>query len=304
MTRFVKSLLLVLSVGLIFLSSCKKEELKDGEYENPTPPVNNIGKMSCFTKASKWEAKTYYATVFNNMLTFYGVGEKDDTIEINVLLNENETYYEFYKTGLNYGAYTNRTVDTIGYNSTKYFVATTTEPGNPIPPAGNINFSDLDITNKLVSGTFAFRVSKENVNNQYPITEGRFVNLKISPYTLAENKMTAKVNDVDAVCTTSTVTALRSLADKRITISGGFDTNKALFITFIADTISAGDTLNMNQSTYGVYYDGSQNIISHNGKIIINAFDTIAKVIKVNFNYSYNGTTVENGVADVEYLDN
>ena len=128
-------------------------------------------------------------------------------------------------------------------------------------------------------------------------------NLKVSPYTLAENKMTAKVNgSIDAVC--SSVTALRSLSDKRITISGGFETNKALFITFIADTISAGDTLNMNQSTYGTYYDGTQNIISHNGQIIINAFDTIAKVIKVSFDYSYNGTTVENGVADVTYLDN
>jgi len=300
MTRFVKSLLLVLSVGLIFFSSCKKEELVDGEYENPTPPVNNIGKMSCFTKEAKWEAKTYYATVFNNMLTFYGVGEKNDTIEINVLLNDNDTYYEFSQTGLNYGVYTNRAVDTIGYKSTKHFVPTVEEPG---APAGNINFSDLDITNKLISGTFAFRVSKEGGSNQYPITEGKFVNLKISPYTLAENKMTAKVNgSIDAVC--SSVTALRNLSDKRITIAGGFETNNALSITFIADTISAGDTLSMNSSTYGTYYDGTQNIISHNGQIIINAFDTIAKVIKVSFDYSYNGTTVENGVADVTYLDN
>jgi len=300
MTRFLKSLILVLSVGLIFFSSCKKDELVDGEYQNPTPPVNDIGKMSCFTKESKWEAKTYYATIFNNMLTFYGVGEKNDTIEINVLLNSHDSYYEFYKTGLNYGVYTNRAVDTILYNSTKYFVPITEESN---APAGNINFSDLDITNKLISGTFAFRVSKENQNNQYPITEGKFVNLKISPYTLAENKMTANITGgINAVCTS--VTALRSLSDKRMTIAGGFDSNKALSITFIADSISAGDTLTMNQSTYGTYYDGSQTIISHNGQVIINAFDTIAKVIKVNFNYSYNGTTVNDGVADVTYLDN
>ncbi len=298
MTRSVKSLLLVLSVGAILLSSCKKEALEDTNLKNPTEEVKTIGKMSCFTKASEWNAKSYYATIFNDVINFYGVGEKGDTIEINVLVGNNK-YYEFYQHGVNEGIYKNRAVDTIGYNSTLYFTPTTKDVGDP---AGNVNFSDLDITNKLISGIFAFRVSKEEQNNQYPITEGRFVNLKLSESTIYNNILTATVNGTDNAVGTY-VTAKKNIATNRMDIKGNYEDDKYISVSFIADTtITVGDTLSMNSSTYGHYFDGFTNIESHNGYIIIDDYNMADKKIKIRFNFSYNGTTVESGVSDCMFL--
>lgn len=301
MTRFIKSSLLILSISFIVLSSCKKEELEDTHLANPTPPVNDLGRMSCFTKDATWEAKSYHATLFNDVLSFYGVGEKNDTIEISVLLTNNDTYYEFYQTNLNnYGAYMNRDVDTIGYLSTLFFDPTTAKAVGD--PAGKVSFSDLDITNNLISGTFAFRVSKDGQNNQYPITEGKFANLKVTPYTDHTNTMTARINNSnDAVCTY--VTAKKDISNNRMEIKGIYDDYKIISVTFLADTINAGDTLSMNSLTYGIFYDGMDNYISHNGKVIIDAYDNSAKTINVRFDFSYNGKTVDNGKAETNYLE-
>jgi len=300
MTRFVKSSLLILSIGFIVLSSCKKEELEDTNLANPTPPVSDIGKMSCFTKSAQWEASTYHATVFNDVLNFYGINENNDTIEINVLLTGNSKYYEFFQSGINYGAYTNRSVDTIGYYSTLYFDPTTAKDVGD--PAGKVNFSDLDITNSLISGTFAFRVSKDGQNNQVPITEGKFTNLKLSEDTTYNNTLTATVNSTDEAVGTY-VTAKKDLSTNTMEIVGNYPISKYISVTFDATSLSAGDTLSMNSSNYGIYFDGGQMITSHNGSIIIVTYDDVAKKIKIKFNFSYNGTTVESGVSDCMYLE-
>ena len=299
MTRFVKSSLLILSIGFIFLSSCKKEELEDTNLENTTPPVSDIGKMSCFTKEAKWEAKTYQATIFNDIINFYGVGENNDTIILNVLLMGNAKYYEFFQTGLSYGAYTNRAVDTIGYFSTLFFDPTTVKTAGE--PAGNINFSDLDITNNLISGTFSYRVSKDGHDNQYPITEGKFTNLNIVIDDEYTNTMTAVVNGTDeANCTY--VTAKKNSATNRMDITGNFDGSKKITVSFLTDGVSPGDTLSMNTTTYGYYFDGAQNIESHNGYIIVDVYDEVNEKVKVRFDFSFNGTTVKAGVSECKYL--
>jgi hypothetical protein len=295
MTGFVRISLLMVLVGVVFLSSCEKEALVDTNLPNTEPLVDDMGKMSCFMREGEWGAVKYKATLFNDVLNFYGVNENNDTIELSVSVDAGN-YYQFNNEINQFGAYKNRSVDTIGYLSTLYFSSIT----NPGESAGYVSFSDLDIKNSIISGIFAFRCQKNGSNNQIPITEGKFFNLKITP-SENPNVLTALVNGTDeAVCTY--VTAKLNSSTNIMKIDGLFAENKALGLAFNVDTVESGDTLQVDLTNTGYYFDGMNIITCHTGKIIVETFDVVAKKIKVKFDYTYNSTSVEQGNANCTYL--
>ncbi len=291
MGKIFKIALSVFLISLLGLVSCQKDELVDNNLPNPEPPKTDIGKMSAFVTTGYWEANSYNVVLANNILKIEGVGTGNDTISM--ILNiepSNHNYYSFYKNQFNCGNLYNR-ADTIGYSSTRNFDSETA--------SGHIAFSDFDLVNNLLSGSFAYRCSNEGSSKQIPVTEGKFTNLKITIDTSFINTMNVRIVPDSVVC--SSVPAYEF--NNKINVFGWYSSSKKISITFKND-FAENDSLLIGTSDLDmslVNNDTEDNAV--NGYLKIYDVDSVNNVVKASFDFTTaTGVHLKNGNMKVKYF--
>ena len=288
-----KILLFTLAIGLIIFSSCKKEELEDTNYPNPDPPVNDLGKLSCFVSTGYWKADSYSVSYLNDVVKIQAVNEKKDTMIFNVIIENGVHYYNFNSGNNNFAVYKEN--GTTGSYSTSF---ANSSSGN----VGHIKIY-IDTTNSIISGSFAYKAYEyNNPDIFYTITEGEFSNIKYAKQEVITTNTMSGIIFNDTINSLSPVYASKNYSNF-FEIRGYHNTSKYIGVYFDAPNLSAGDSIPFNSNQYGYYYDGTQLDSTSNGYVKILQFNDSTKIIKGKFESYFDSGSIKNGNFNVEYIE-
>jgi hypothetical protein len=152
--------LIVILFAVLALASCKKDSIDD--IYNPT------ASMKAKIGTAQWEAVTRLVTLQSNKFIITGTGTVagNNVIAITVLgettgtynLNAPQSQLQF---SANYTPKAGMSADSI-YQAYE----------------GVVTISEIDATNKKISGTFSFKMRMvTDINNEVNVTEGTFTSL-------------------------------------------------------------------------------------------------------------------------------
>lgn len=157
--------------GVIVFSSCQKE-VDPSILGNNNPPLVT-GNLKAKIDGTQWVANS--AEGASRMLGLISIGGRStDRKYLTITLTDSGVH--------------NYTLDNMSMNAASYIdsslpnaVNFTTNQGiNPGDAGGFVNITSIDVTNKRISGTFAFRVFRQMDGAQRTLTEGSFTNLPYS----------------------------------------------------------------------------------------------------------------------------
>jgi len=291
-TKILKIFLFVVTIVAISFTSCKKDELEDTNYPNPTPPVSDLGELTCFISEGAWAAKTYTASYLNDMVVIKAVSADNDTIIFNLKFKDGQIYYPFGNAYPDFAILKKHT-DISAFYSTK--LANINDA-----VIGHINIS-VDTTNNILSGSFAFKAYKNTDNSLETITEGKFKNLKYTDPEPIQNTMSAIVegNSINAFPYVMATKNLNNMFDIR-----GYADNITLRLEFVETGLSAGDSLSLSDLGYNAYYNkGNGFTISDNGYIKISQYNASTNILKGDFEFNVGTDSIKSGHFNVVYLN-
>jgi hypothetical protein len=185
MKHFIQTFLLILSGGLLFSASCKKDKVSEG-----LPPLTFEGKntIGCKINGVPWVPKGifgggvaiyptsggYYGT-FNSPLIHIWIKTNDASSHINLYVwNYNSYYYvapgKYFcnrnTSSLPFGYGEKHTYGTYWINNKEYITDSL--------HTGWIEIIKSDSINKIVSGLFEFDAYNATDGKVFKITDGRF----------------------------------------------------------------------------------------------------------------------------------
>lgn len=170
------NILLMLCVAVMSMASqCNKKPV-DPYSDNGLPPATQTGAniFACKVNRQNWIAKNFR----NNILGY----NSNDTLVVSGANPETTSYMELFFIRINHliaGQQVYRLNDTLKYyaefvTNKKCFSNTRgLDVGNGKCYDGEINFTKIDKTNKILSGTFWFNIDTDYCNT-LKITDGRF----------------------------------------------------------------------------------------------------------------------------------
>jgi len=159
---------ILMLTGIIVFNSCQKE-IDPSIIANPTPP-GTTGNLKAKIDGTQWVANSYEGAT--RMLGLINIGGRStDRKYLSITLTDSGVH--------------NYTLDNMSMNAASYIdsnlanaVNFTTNQGiGPGDAGGFVNITSIDVANKRISGTFAFRVFRQMDGAQRTLTEGSFTNL-------------------------------------------------------------------------------------------------------------------------------
>jgi len=162
---------LMVLTGVIVFSSCQKE-VDPSIIANPTPP-GATGNLKAKIDGTQWVANS--AEGASRMLGYISIlGRSTDRKYLQIALMDSGVHnYTLDNMSMNAASY----IDSSLSNAVNF---TTNQGIGPGDAGGFVNITAIDVANKRISGTFAFRVFRQMDGAQRTLTEGSFTNL---PYT-------------------------------------------------------------------------------------------------------------------------
>ncbi len=161
LTRLLMCLVMVSSIV-----SCQKELSE----ENGGDPSQVKGTLKMKIDGTQWVAdKIAAATIENGSITITGLDNGGKSLHI-ALVDNGAANYSLNQQTVDYATVT----DTKEANPVAY----ATDEGQDADDAGGeVIITNIDQTNKTISGTFSFKAYRDADNKQLVITEGSFENL-------------------------------------------------------------------------------------------------------------------------------
>jgi hypothetical protein len=162
---------------------------------------------------------------------------------------------------------------------------------------GTVTITEIDETNKTISGTFSMTGENAMTNEKVVITNGKFNKVKYTTTTTpTKNKMTAKV-DGNAWEATS---VFATVAMGKISISGTKNGAGSVGI-FVPDDVTAGTyTFSMFGDYVAQYNPNSQTFYgADNGTITITSHDETARTLKGTFEFDASDFSGGSGSAEI-----
>lgn len=274
--RKVIHLFVAVSITFFFIS-CKKEESFEIGKDQPAI-VNGVLRMKI--NGTQWVAENLaYATVIGNFIQINGLSKDNQTLNINLLDSTARTYIlnqsgtdggAILTEGANFGAIAYSTVDGIDSSDA----------------GGTVIVTSIDKINKTISGTFKFKVFRDNDSSQKIITEGVFDKLSYS-----RNAPPASITDTFRVKTDNIDWSAKSISavatGGSLMITGSeLDVSK-LTILSMPQTVTPGTyDFDYSGDYIGLYVLFSTNYFaSESGKLVIIENNTATKRIRGNFNF-------------------
>jgi len=290
--KILKIFLFVVAIGAIAFTSCKKEELEDTNYPNPTPPVSDLGELNCFVSEGYWEAKSYTASYTNDMIVIEAISTENDTMTFSIKFNDGQYYYAFGNAYSDFAIFKNHT-DASAYYSTKLADIN-------LGVIGHINIL-VDTTNYILSGNFAFKGYKNTDSSVETITEGDFKNIRYKNPDNTQNTMSAIVEN-DTINAFTTVVASKSITN--VFDVRGYEGDVILKFVFPQAGISTGDSISFADSDKFAYYDqGNGYDVSDNGYIKFTQFNDSTNTMKANFAFNIGTDSIKSGQFNVIYFE-
>ena len=162
--------LIVLTAVIVF-SSCQKE-VDPSIIDNNNPPLVS-GNLKAKIDGTQWVANS--AEGASRMLGLISIGGRStDRKYLTITLTDSGVHnYTLDNNSMNAAAY----IDSSLTNAINF---TTNQGINPGDAGGFVNITSIDVANKRISGTFAFRVFRQMDGAQRELTEGSFTNLLYS----------------------------------------------------------------------------------------------------------------------------
>ena len=291
--KVFKIFLFVFAIGAIALTSCKKEELVDTNYPNPTPPVSDLGELTCFVSEGTWEANTYTASFANDMIVIEAVSVENDTMTFSIKYRDGQYYYPFGAANTDFAIFKNH-VDVTAYYSTLLADAADGE-------IGHINLM-VDTTNYILSGSFAFKAYKTTDGSEEIITEGNFKNIRYKDPDNTQNTMSAIVEN-DTINAFTTVIASKNIINV-FDVRGYKDDIILRMVFYKSSGIVAGDSISFSDSDNAAYYDqGSGFAESTNGYVKILQFNDSTNTMRADFAYNIGTDSIKSGQFNVVYFE-
>ena len=290
--KILKILLFVVTIVAISFTSCKKEELEDTNYPNPTPPVSDLGELNCFVSEGYWEAKSYTASYTNDMIVIEAISTENDTMIFSVNFKDGQYYYPFGNAYSDFATFKNHT------DATAYYSTTLADIPEVI---GHINIL-VDTTNYILSGNFAFKAYKNTDGSVEIITEGDFKNIKYKNPDNTQNTMSAIVEN-DTINTFTTVIASKNIINV-FDVRGYKDDITLKMVFYKSSGILVGDSISFSDGDNAAFYDqGSGFAESTNGYVKILQFNDSTNTMKANFAYNIGTDSIKSGQFNVVYFE-
>lgn len=154
----MKNTFLLIALIALFFVACQK----DGDG---TPvQINPNASMSCKIDGVSWTALTRVSTLTAGNFIINGSTLFGDALNISTLGDTTGTY----------------TLGTLSYHSSATYSPNATNPDSLYQAInGTVTITEIDATNKRVSGTFSFNCTNAlNSSLTKAITEGQFTDLK------------------------------------------------------------------------------------------------------------------------------
>lgn len=277
-TRLLMCLLMAFSI-----LSCQKEVSEETLNGGSSGGVNGVLKMKI--DGVQWVAdQVATASIMAGYINITGVSKDKKYFTITLLDDEAKTYTLNPVVAEGVGALS----DSAEFNNNSY---ATVQGDDPSLAGGTVTVTRIDEANKTISGTFQFKLFREEDSAQKVITEGVFENLKYEttlPPASSTDTFTVKIDGADwkAVSIFSTYTALTN----QIAIAGNnADATKTVGLTVPADITAAGSpyTLDFWGLTYIGLYNSSPTLAlaSESGTLTILEHNTTTRRIRGNFDF-------------------
>ena len=156
--KTINLLLIIIAVAFIF-SNCDKDE------DNP---IINNASMSAQVDGSEWSAITRVTVLKNNKFIITGTSVSGTVINVTIL-------------GITTGTYT-LTLDSLTAQFSGLYQPSATSPteDNYIVKSGKVVISEINTSDKKISGTFEFAAKNILSGEEKSITNGVFNYLKYS----------------------------------------------------------------------------------------------------------------------------
>ena len=168
-----KLLTLVLTLALLSIQSCKKDE---------EMPAAVKDKFTARIDALSWSANSYQASIYNGSIVVIGESSDGTTITISIDGDTAGLYGMSSSTG---------STAILSLPSGKGF-STAASPD----AGGQILIESINAGTREMTGTFNFTAVRASDDSTISVTEGRFVNLKYSnlPIGVENNRLSVDVN--------------------------------------------------------------------------------------------------------------
>lgn len=270
--------LLVLS-GLVYFASCSKEV--SFESKGNTPGNNTPGDFRAKINGIQWQAAA--ATEGANILAGFIniVGISSDGKEISITVNDTITgTYLLNQTTFSVASY----ADNAASNT---FSFSTDQGADTSQGGGSVIITEIDKTNKTISGTFRFNVYRDQDSSKKVVTEGVFYKL---PYSSslppAAGTDTLKATIDGAAWSAASIAA--QLAGTQLIIAGSLsDGSKTVSLFLPADILVGTYNLDVTAGIYVALYSPNTTTVyaSDNGTVTITQHDTVNKRISGTFQF-------------------
>jgi len=277
--------LVVLSAVFLF-GSCQKE-VDPSIIQNNNPPAAT-GNLKAKIDGTQWVANSVEGA--SRMLGLISIGGRStDRKYLAITLTDSGVHnYTLDNNSMNAASYT----DSNLANAVNF---TTNQGINPGDAGGFVNITSIDVTNKRISGTFAFRVFRQMDGAQKTLTEGSFTNL---PYTTTlppgAATDTFRVKIAGTLWVPPTVLGSKTPAapplNPQIVVTGtSVDATKSVGIFMPANVTPGSYTFDLFGATYlGLYNpdtDPNHSQGAMSGTLTILSHNTTTRRIRGNFNF-------------------
>ncbi|HBS86930.1 MAG: hypothetical protein A2W91_12940 [Bacteroidetes bacterium GWF2_38_335] len=278
-------------VAMSLFTSCKKEEDEDKDDDTLEP-----GTMVAKVNGADWTAVTPSAMLRNGKISIYGIASDNTGIGFTV----SDTVPGTYNVATN-------SADHVGIfnpDQTGTTVLYTVTVGSEVN--GSIVITEVNTTEKWISGTFHFKLYRTTDETYKTITEGEFFKVPYTDEVLEGEYMVAKCNGINWSATTINASVIVSSGTLHISGMGGGKTVGLV----VPSTVTPGTYEFEFGGTPSASYaptSSSGGMMATSGYITIQSHDTSAKRIKGTFYYEAeifypaSSAMITEGEFDVDY---
>lgn len=270
---------LLLFCGLVFIASCSKEL----SYENkPTGPgTNTAGDFRAKIDGVQWEAaaSTKGANILAGFINIVGISSDGKQLSITI----NDTIpgtYLLNQTTFSVASYADNA-------SSNTFAFSTDQGADTSQGGGSVTITEIDKTNKTISGTFRFNVYRDQDSSKKVITEGVFFKLPYSsslPPASGTDTLKATIDGTPWAA----ASIVAQTAGTQLIIAGSLsDGSKTVSLFLPSDILPGTYNLDVTAGIYVALYSPNTTTVfaSDNGTVTIIQHDTVNKRISGTFQF-------------------
>lgn len=278
------TILLLSFASVVFITSCQKEvDFDPTNPTNPNPPAVS-GNFKAKINGMQWIAdKAAGASRFGGLINLTGYG-KDRKILTITLTDSGVHKYILSDVTINAAAL-------IDSNDANPFAFTTNQGDYPTTSGGEVNITAIDTAKKTISGTFAFKLFRDDDSAKKAVTEGSFTNLVYATSLPPSSALdTFKVKIDGTSWTPYSVTGIAVPIFNQIAVNATDATGGKTVGLAFPNTITPGSyTFDFYGATYMGQYNPDTNPMHSkagmSGTLTILEHNTTTRRIRGNFNF-------------------